>query len=247
MQSSTDIGIGRALRAARQHRRKSIDEASRETRVRTEYLEALERESFDALGDDVYVRGFLRSYAKYLGLDHHKVMSAYERAFGRKRPRPAPVERSLGVAPSEAVILTERPRPNWLLAALIAGVGLAAAAAIGLFDRDTAVPEPTRAAAPPAVPITSRSVEVGLTVHQAVTLSMVVDGQAVRPITLEENEVRSFEADDEITIRLSEGGNTVDLSVNGHPVPAGQRLAPYSATFTPESFRGRPSSNSPAP
>ncbi|HEV3475767.1 MAG TPA: helix-turn-helix transcriptional regulator [Actinomycetota bacterium] len=242
MQSSTDTGIGRALRAARQHRRKSIEQASRETRVRAEYLEALERESFDALGSDVYVRGFLRSYAKYLGLNHHKVMSAYERAFGPPRPRPAPVERSPGVGPTEAVILTERPKPNWILAALVAVVGVAAAAAIGLFDPDTAVPDPTTAVRPPAVPINSRSVEVGLTAHQEVTLSMVVDGHPVRPITLEEGEVRSFEADDQITVRLSEGGNTVDLTVNNQPVPAGQRHAPYEQTFTPQSFRDRPSS-----
>jgi cytoskeleton protein RodZ len=246
MQSSTDTGIGRALRAARQHRNKSIDEASRETRVRTEYLEALERESFEVLGGDVYIRGFLRSYAKYLGLNHDKVMAAYERAYGTAKPTPAPVERSPGVAPTEAVILTERPRPSWLLAALVAVVGLAAAGAIGLFDRDTAVPEATTVVNPPVVPITSRPVEVGLTVHQKITVGVVLDGQTLRPITLQEGEARSFEADEQISVWISEGGNTVDLSVNGHPVRAGQRRAPYESTFTPDSYRDQPSSN-PAP
>lgn len=246
MQSSTDTGIGRALRAARQHRNKSIDEASRETRVRTEYLEALERESFDALGGDVYVRGFLRSYAKYLGLNHDKVMAAYERAYARPKTAPAPVERSPGVAPTEAVILTERPRPSWLLAALVAVVGLAAAGAMGLFDRDSAVPESSTIVKPPAVPITSRRVEVGLVAHQEVTVGLVLDGRTLRPITLEEGEARSFEADEEISVWVSEGGNTVDLSVNGQPVRAGQRRAPYESTFTPDSYRDLPSNN-PAP
>src|SRR5437899_1645495 len=56
------IGIGPALRKARLLRSKSIEEASRETHIRAEYLHALEHEQFDALLGDVYVRAFLRSY-----------------------------------------------------------------------------------------------------------------------------------------------------------------------------------------
>src|SRR2546423_4099674 len=68
-------GIGQALRKARVERGKSIEEASRETRIRAEYLHALERERFDVLPGDVYVRGFLRSYSNYLGLDPDKVLA----------------------------------------------------------------------------------------------------------------------------------------------------------------------------
>src|SRR6266571_9253452 len=75
-------GIGPALRKARLLRGKSIEEASRETRIRPDYLSALEREQFDALLGDVYVRGFLRSYSTYLGLDSDKVLTVYNRAFG---------------------------------------------------------------------------------------------------------------------------------------------------------------------
>src|SRR5207245_11307959 len=46
-------GIGPALRRARLLRGKSIEEASRETRIRAEYLQALERETFDAVLGDV--------------------------------------------------------------------------------------------------------------------------------------------------------------------------------------------------
>ncbi len=62
------IGVGPALRKARLSGRKSLEEASRETRIRLEYLEALERETFSELGGEVYVRGCLRTYAAYLGL-----------------------------------------------------------------------------------------------------------------------------------------------------------------------------------
>jgi cytoskeleton protein RodZ len=237
MKQDTDTGIGRALRAARVRRGKSLDDASRETRVRTDYLQALEDESFEALGSDVYVRGFLRSYAKYLGLNHDKVVSVYERAFGRARPGPAPVERAPGVTPSEAVILTERKRPNWLLAAGAAGIALAAAAAIGVLNRSTAVPDPARLEEPPAVPVMPPTVEVGLTAHQDIEVELVLDGDRIERFTLEEGQGRSFEAEGSITVRLSEGGVT-EVIVNGHRLKApGERHAPFEATYTPESYR----------
>ena len=70
-------GIGPALRRARLLRNKSIEEASRETRIRAEYLQAMERERFDDLLGEVYARGFLRTYAGYLGLDADKVIAVY--------------------------------------------------------------------------------------------------------------------------------------------------------------------------
>ena len=73
-------GIGPALREARETLGKSLEEASRDTRIKPGYLQALERESFDTLGGDVYARGFLRSYSAYLGLDPDKVVVAYSDA-----------------------------------------------------------------------------------------------------------------------------------------------------------------------
>ncbi len=79
-------GIGPALRRARLLRSKSIEEASRETRIRAEYLQAMERERFEDLLGDVYVRGFLRTYASYLGLDAEKVVAIYAGGAGAAVP-----------------------------------------------------------------------------------------------------------------------------------------------------------------
>jgi hypothetical protein len=241
MKQDTGTGIGRALRAARQKQGKSLEVASRETRVRIDYLAALEREEFEALGSDVYVRGFLRSYARYLGLSHEKVIAAYERAFGRTSPAPAPVERAPGMGTTEAVVLTEKKRPNWLLAATAAVVVLAAAGAIGLLNRSSAVPEPARVDEPPAGPVLPRTVEIGITAHQHNEFEVVLDGE-LQSFILEEGEVRSFEARETITVRAAEGG-VFDLFVNGGRASPGDRRAPYENTFTPDSFR-EPSSPS---
>jgi cytoskeleton protein RodZ len=244
MKQETGTGIGRALRAARQRRGKSLEVASRETRVRIDYLDALENESFEALGSDVYVRGFLRSYAKYLGLNHEKVIGVYERTSGRPGPAPAPVERSPTVAHTEALVLTEKKRPNWLLAGAAALIALSAAAAIGLLSPSNSVPEPAEVNEPPAVPVRPRTVEVGITAHRENEFEVVVDGQT-QSFVLEENEVRSFEAAESITLKAARGG-TFELLVDGREVPAGVQSAPFEATYRPGSDQEQTSPSSPA-
>jgi cytoskeleton protein RodZ len=60
--------IGQRLKQARQQRGLSIEEAAQATRIRVNYLQALEEDNFAALPSAVQGRGFLRSYASYLGV-----------------------------------------------------------------------------------------------------------------------------------------------------------------------------------
>jgi cytoskeletal protein RodZ len=61
--------LGETLRRARLAKGTTIEDAERVTRIPRKYLEALELENFGILPAPVYARGFLRSYAGYLGLD----------------------------------------------------------------------------------------------------------------------------------------------------------------------------------
>lgn len=70
-------GIGDTLRAARRAQGRTLSDAAEATRVRETYLAALEQGDFGALGGDVYTRGFLRSYARYLELDPEPLVQAY--------------------------------------------------------------------------------------------------------------------------------------------------------------------------
>lgn len=63
------LGIGEALIRAREARGRSLADAERDTRITRRYLQALEDEQFDLLPAPVYVRGFIRSYSQYLGLE----------------------------------------------------------------------------------------------------------------------------------------------------------------------------------
>jgi cytoskeleton protein RodZ len=66
--------IGQKLRQARQARTLSIEQASRATRIRAHYLQAIERGDLDVLPSSAQARGFLRLYASFLGLDAEELL-----------------------------------------------------------------------------------------------------------------------------------------------------------------------------
>ena len=80
--------LGETLRQARLDKSVSLAEAARDTRIRRSYLEALEAEDYAALPPAVYTRGFLRSYAEYLGLNPPAMVDLYQPA-ARREPGPA--------------------------------------------------------------------------------------------------------------------------------------------------------------
>ncbi len=74
--------IGNTLREARLRRGIDFPQAEADTKIRAKYLRAMEEEQFDLLPATSYVRGFLKSYAEYLGLDGRLVLDEYESRFG---------------------------------------------------------------------------------------------------------------------------------------------------------------------
>lgn len=67
--------IGSILREARERKNQSIQNAVEATKIRSKYLLALENGQFDLIPGQVYVKGFLRSYAKFLGLDGEELVN----------------------------------------------------------------------------------------------------------------------------------------------------------------------------
>lgn len=76
--------IGPALEQARVQRGLSLDDVEQATKIRKRYLEGLEREDYSMLPDTVYVQGFLKTYANYLGLDGEEMSQEFR---SRRRPR----------------------------------------------------------------------------------------------------------------------------------------------------------------
>lgn len=69
---------GEMLREARERKGVSLEEAEEETKVRARYLAALENEEYDVIPGKAYVKGFLKIYANYLGLNPDEVILQYK-------------------------------------------------------------------------------------------------------------------------------------------------------------------------
>jgi len=69
--------IGRYLRHARETRAMSVEEVSRATRIPVSSIERIEADHFDDLPGEVFVRGFLRAYARAVSLPVEEVLARY--------------------------------------------------------------------------------------------------------------------------------------------------------------------------
>jgi cytoskeletal protein RodZ len=85
--------IGNSLREARVRRGIDFAQVEVATKIRGKYLRALEDEQFDVLPAETYVKGFLRTYAEYLGLDGQLYVDEFNSRFvtgDEREPRPRP-------------------------------------------------------------------------------------------------------------------------------------------------------------
>jgi hypothetical protein len=243
------IGIGSALQKARQLRGKSIEEAARETRMRAEYIEALEGEEFDALLGDVYVRGSLRSYSTYLGLDPSKVLTIYNRHFGEPQPTlphvaPAPIRSPRSAHPHLPQLV--RHHPSWAFLIGVALLVLSVFAAAGFLSRSRGAPtSATTGSAAPSIEVEPAAVDVAIRAVRAVEVTVTTDGRVDFHGILRKNEARTFQGTVSIAVSLEKGG-LASITVNGHELgKPGNSRSPFTATYTPESFGGTTSAKSP--
>jgi len=87
-EASEEITVGGLLRTSREDRHIDLDAVVKATKVRRHYLEALENEEWEKLPSRVFVKGFVRSYAEFLGLDTETVVEDYQKAAPRERYQP---------------------------------------------------------------------------------------------------------------------------------------------------------------
>jgi cytoskeleton protein RodZ len=128
-----DTGIGPTLRDARNRRKLDLSEVEAAIKIRVRYLQAIENEEWDVLPGGAYTRGFIRTYASYLGLDGDRLVDDYrsvaaphggERVPSRVEPVPTGM-RSGG-----------SPFPGWIVAVAVCAGLVAIVVAIALLDGD---------------------------------------------------------------------------------------------------------------
>ncbi len=91
--------LGSHLKEQRKKRRLSLEAVAEETKIAIYMLRAMEKDQWELLPAEVFIRGFPRSYAEVLGLDPDEVVQRYCKESGlcdseeKMRPLPNPIQR----------------------------------------------------------------------------------------------------------------------------------------------------------
>lgn len=87
--------FGERLKKTRENRKITLDEVAKSTKISTRMLRALEEEKFNELPGGVFNKGFVRAYARQLGLDEEKTLADYMAAMGSNPEPPKPEDAEL--------------------------------------------------------------------------------------------------------------------------------------------------------
>jgi cytoskeleton protein RodZ len=246
--------VGARLRDAREAQRVPVSDCAAALRARADQLRALEAGRLDVFGGEVYARGFVRSYARLLGLDPSPLLAelgAGAAGRGVDHLRTLPAERRR----------IERRTPARLVAlALVVGAGLVVTAALRLGDVRTpdAAPPPSAApgdAAAPAAPAEPAPtpepapavvepvapIDLVLTLEAPSWLEIVVDGVVVEPgRTAPAGETLRFEAQLAVVVRYGNAGG-VRAELNGDDLgPQGASGQVVRVGYGPDGVLDRP-------
>jgi len=225
--NATSAHIGATLRSAREALGTSVEEAAWRTRIRPEYLRALEDERFDACGHLAHARSHLHSYARFLGLDANALVRDYSEQI--QHAEPSSIEKL-----NERVKEEKRPpKPNWLIAGAVAAVLLIAASLTGIVRGPGPRTEPSGNALPTlpgaSQPSASAPAVAAAAPANGITLVVVAQGRSwVRVVsdgtlvfegTITPGASKTFTGTDAVDLTVGNAG-VVRLILNGRDLGA---------------------------
>jgi cytoskeleton protein RodZ len=221
--------FGENLRRERELRGVSLRDIADATKISVRFLDALEKGRHDLLPGGLFVRAFVKQYARHLGLDVDRTVAdflyAYPDAVPEKPPVPppprAPFPRGLLVFVGVALVagvfswraLSERSaRPT--------EVARRPAVAPAVLPTDRVYPLPTPTPAAPAAASASArpgdALVLTLTAQQNCWVHAQADGQTVINRVLSEGETETLEAEGQIVLSVGNAGGLA-LTVNDRP------------------------------
>jgi transcriptional regulator with XRE-family HTH domain len=236
--------LGEMLRKARQEKGLTLADVEEATRIRQRYLEALEYGDEHSLPARVYVEGFVRSYAAFLGLSAPDMLARYRAARPPATTETPPLQPALrpvhlpgrfpwgrlilaGIVLAALVLAAAAyVRANLPLPVGLPGVGIPLPAPTSISvpsGQPTATPEPvtpeptpTRLPTPTATPTPIPEVRVQVRITERAWLRVTVDGSVVFEGELSAGDSRTWIGRDTVAILSGNAGGT-DVTVDGAP------------------------------
>ncbi len=232
--------IGERLEEARKRKGISIREAAEQTKIRSDYLQKFEGNSFAIDLPALYIRGFLRTYARFLELDPERLVNDVDAALaregkpGRREPREALGRVDFGTAESRAAEAPEtgsggrsaHDKAMMVKFGLLGGGAIGAILIIILLVKvlSNPTPQPAQAAQPAASMVQADAAQTLILTAVEPTRVKVVqeldDAVLLDNVSLAKGESRTIKKHGKLFITVAEGKN-LRMEVNGrsYPVP----------------------------
>jgi cytoskeleton protein RodZ len=228
--------FGERLKREREMREVTLKEVTTATRIGPRFLEALENEEWDKLPGGIFNRGFVRSIARFLGLDEENLLAEYDMARGEQSlPVPQPYENKIPRLPIWVPILT--------VLALLAVFGGLIAGGIYSWRRYAAhraakrtssssfAPTQTQTGTPGVIPTpaansspdsptssTTIPLDLAISTSAATRVRILADGTLLLDAELPAGQTRHFSASQQFEVTAADS-SAVLLELNGRAMP----------------------------
>jgi cytoskeletal protein RodZ len=244
------VRAGVLLRDARVRAGRSLEDCAFQLRSRTTLIDALEHGELEVFGGDIYARGFLRSYARLLGLDEEGILALH----GRDPAFDAPVVQL-------SALRMRRDVPGWLVglvSVVVLAVGLVTVLVLGgqrapdtIAAVDPGLDAPTDGSmrpdpapvlpVPPPAPeaVVGPPIDLVLTFEAASWLEVLIDGVPLLPsdgngVLVPAGDTLRFTGQEEIVLRFGNAGG-VRVESGGEDLGAlGRSGEVLRVTFGPD-------------
>jgi transcriptional regulator with XRE-family HTH domain len=244
--------FGDQLKRERELRGVSLEEVATATRIAPRFLEALENEQWEKLPGGVFNRGFIRSVARYLGLDEDNLVSEYAlQTKGRTDPGVVPdapmtqesmwgriatlvIVLLLAIAAIAAAVHYLGPM---LMTRLHHGPTQGPSSSIAKANDPSSTPFAPTAGIDPTDTAAAPLLALKVTVLKPTKLTVLADGKDAFTGAADLNDTKVFSAHTSIDF-LSSVSDAVTLELNGQPVTSAATAGqPLHRTFTPSDVK----------
>jgi cytoskeletal protein RodZ len=240
------LTLGEKLRQAREERGVSISEVAEQTRISPLYIESIENDDYRNLPGGIFNKGFVKSFAKYVGVNEQEAMTDYGHLIAAKEG--ATVDDVKTYRPE--VLTDDRSYsssvPTIIVAVIILSLMTAGVLFLVNYLRKPSEPVPANVAvktntntesgptaeAPVSAPDVS-SLRVDVKAATKLTLISTVDGEAPKKNDMDPGAVVTFEPKDRLVLNyLRWNAENVSLTINGKTIEA-----PKAPTDNPKAQR----------
>jgi cytoskeleton protein RodZ len=227
--------IGQILKEKRKELGLDLEGVSRTTKIRYEYLKAIEDDAFEKLPVEVYVKGYIKEYCKILCIDPQPIIDAYIQQI-------TPPEKTEKKEIPQKEGIQKRPKAQYILFALL----LLLICASIFFVLSIFAPEKQKPPPPPETKsVTHHTLEV--IAKDTTWLFVIIDGAKAKEILLNPGEYVKWKARYGFYLKIGNAGE-IKLFFDGRDIgPVGKKGEVITITLPPlnpenKSFLGLSSS-----